>query len=66
MADGLADSGGPSTGSTAISEWDAQIWRHTGRLLYNEINRHFHRGQDRLSDRRSQSNKVRRRPRRLR
>jgi hypothetical protein len=43
MADGLADTSGPATGSIALSAW---IQRHAdslGRRYANEIDRHFRR-----------------------
>jgi uncharacterized protein YbjT (DUF2867 family) len=41
MADGLADTDGPATGTTALSQWIAQNKDTLGRQYANEINRHF-------------------------
>jgi nucleoside-diphosphate-sugar epimerase len=42
MADGLADSDGPSTGSTSLSEWIAGHGQELGRSYANELTRHYH------------------------
>jgi uncharacterized protein YbjT (DUF2867 family) len=42
MADGLADSDGPSTGSTSLSEWIAGHRQELGRSYANELARHYH------------------------
>jgi NADH dehydrogenase len=41
MADGLADSDGPSTGSTSLSEWIARHGRELGRSYANELTRRY-------------------------
>jgi uncharacterized protein YbjT (DUF2867 family) len=41
MADGLADTDGPATGSTAISSWLADNGTDLGRSYANELHRHF-------------------------
>jgi uncharacterized protein YbjT (DUF2867 family) len=41
MADGLADTDGPATGTTALSQWIAENKDTLGRKYANEINRHF-------------------------
>jgi uncharacterized protein YbjT (DUF2867 family) len=41
MADGLADTDGPATGTTALSQWIAQNKDTLGRQYAHEINRHF-------------------------
>lgn len=41
MADGLADTDGPATGTTALSQWIAENKDTLGRQYANEINRHF-------------------------
>ncbi len=41
MADGLADTSGPATGSVALSEWVRANADSLGRSYANEINRHF-------------------------
>jgi NADH dehydrogenase len=41
MADGLADSDAPSTGSTSLSEWIAGHGRELGRGYANELTRHY-------------------------
>ena len=43
MADGLADTGGPATGSIALSEWVTENAASLGRSYANEIDRHFRR-----------------------
>ena len=43
MADGLADTDGPATGSTRISEWVADHGDTLGTSYANEIQRHFAR-----------------------
>jgi NADH dehydrogenase len=41
MADGLADTDGPATGSIAVSEWIRDNAKGLGRTYANEIDRHF-------------------------
>ncbi len=41
MADGLADTDGPATGSTALSEWLAEHGTELGVRYANELHRHF-------------------------
>jgi uncharacterized protein YbjT (DUF2867 family) len=41
MADGLADSDGPSTGSTSLTEWIAGHGSELGRSYANELTRHY-------------------------
>ncbi len=41
MAEGLADTAGPSTGSTSVSTWIAENGASLGRRYANEITRHF-------------------------
>jgi uncharacterized protein YbjT (DUF2867 family) len=41
MARGLADSDGPSTGSTSLSEWIARHGQELGRGYANELTRHY-------------------------
>jgi NADH dehydrogenase len=41
MADGLADTDGPATGTIAITQWIAENKETLGRRYANEINRHF-------------------------
>ncbi|HEV8527455.1 MAG TPA: hypothetical protein VGS60_07880 [Actinomycetes bacterium] len=41
MADGLADTDGPATATTALSQWIAEHKDTLGRQYANEINRHF-------------------------
>jgi NADH dehydrogenase len=41
MADGLADSDAPSTGSTILTEWIAAHGHELGRRYANELNRHY-------------------------
>ena len=41
MADGLADTDGPATGTTALGQWIAENEDALGRQYANEINRHF-------------------------
>jgi hypothetical protein len=41
MADGRADSDGPSTGTTRLSEWIAAHGRELGRSYANELTRHY-------------------------
>ena len=41
MADGLADTGGPATGETALSQWIADHQDTLGRVYANELTRHF-------------------------
>ena len=41
MAGGLADSDGPSTGSTSLSEWIASHGEELGRGYANELTRHY-------------------------
>jgi NADH dehydrogenase len=43
MADGLADTSGPATGSIALSEWVTENAASLGRSYANEIDRHFRR-----------------------
>jgi NADH dehydrogenase len=41
MADGLADSDGPATGPTSLSEWIARHGQQLGRGYANELARHY-------------------------
>jgi NADH dehydrogenase len=41
MAAGLADSDGPATGQTSLTEWVARNADVLGRHYANELNRHF-------------------------
>jgi NADH dehydrogenase len=41
MADGLADSDGPSTGEIVLTDWIAQHGPELGRRYANELDRHF-------------------------
>jgi NADH dehydrogenase len=41
MADGLADSDAPSTGSTSLTAWIADHGRELGRRYANELTRHY-------------------------
>ena len=41
MADGLADTDGPATGETALSQWIADHQNTLGRVYANELTRHF-------------------------
>lgn len=41
MADGLADTDGPATGETAVSQWIADHQDTLGRVYANELTRHF-------------------------
>jgi hypothetical protein len=41
MADGLADSDGPSTGSTSLTGWIADHGSELGRSYANELTRHY-------------------------
>jgi NADH dehydrogenase len=41
MADGLADSNAPATGSIAITDWIAEHGSELGRTYANELDRHF-------------------------
>ena len=41
MADGLADTEGPATGETALSQWIADHKDTLGRVYANELTRHF-------------------------
>jgi uncharacterized protein YbjT (DUF2867 family) len=41
MADGLADTDGPATGTTALSQWISENKDTLGRKYAHEINRHF-------------------------
>jgi NADH dehydrogenase len=41
MADGLADTDGPATGETALSQWIAGHKDTLGRVYANELTRHF-------------------------
>jgi uncharacterized protein YbjT (DUF2867 family) len=41
MADGLADTDGPATGETALSQWIADHQDTLGRVYANELSRHF-------------------------
>lgn len=43
MTDGLADTDGPATGRTALSEWLAANGPHLGTTYANEIDRHYRR-----------------------
>jgi NADH dehydrogenase len=42
MAQGLADSDAPSTGTVAITDWIAEQGRDLGRTYANELGRHYH------------------------
>jgi NADH dehydrogenase len=44
MADGMADSDGPATGTISVSEWVRTHGDSLGRRYANEIDRHFRRG----------------------
>jgi NADH dehydrogenase len=44
MADGLADTDGPATGTISVSEWVRTHGDSLGRRYANEIDRHFRRG----------------------
>ena len=41
MADGLADTEGPATGTTALSDWLANNGPTLGLAYANELKRHF-------------------------
>ena len=41
MADGLADTDGPATGDTALTEWITTHNDNLGRVYANELTRHF-------------------------
>ena len=41
MADGLADTEGPATGDTALSQWITEHGSTLGRVYANELTRHF-------------------------
>jgi NADH dehydrogenase len=41
MSSGLADTDGPATGSTALSDWLGQHGEHLGLHYANELERHF-------------------------
>ena len=41
MADGLADTDGPATGETALSQWITDHKDTLGRVYANELTRHF-------------------------
>ena len=41
MVDGLADTGGPATGETRLSEWLLAHGEVLGRTYANELDRHF-------------------------
>jgi NADH dehydrogenase len=41
MADGLADTNGPATGDTALTQWMADHKDTLGRVYANELTRHF-------------------------
>jgi NADH dehydrogenase len=41
MADGMADTDGPATGSTSVSDWVREHADSLGRSYANEIERHF-------------------------
>jgi uncharacterized protein YbjT (DUF2867 family) len=41
MADGLADSDGPATGSTSLAEWITRHGQELGRSYANELTRHY-------------------------
>jgi NADH dehydrogenase len=43
MEEGLADTDGPATGTTALSEWLADHGHELGLSYANEIERHFAR-----------------------
>jgi hypothetical protein len=43
MAGGLADTDGPATGSTSLTEWVRAHGDSLGRRYANEIERHFRR-----------------------
>jgi NADH dehydrogenase len=44
MADGMADTDGPATGTISVSEWVRTHGDSLGRRYANEIDRHFRRG----------------------
>jgi NADH dehydrogenase len=44
MADGLADTDGPATGATSVTEWIAAHGDSLGRRYANELDRHFRPG----------------------
>jgi NADH dehydrogenase len=46
MADGLADTDGPATGTIEVSEWIRAHGDSLGRTYANEIDRHFRRGRN--------------------
>jgi NADH dehydrogenase len=46
MADGLADTEGPATGSIALSDWLANHGSGLGLIYANELQRHFNTGSD--------------------
>ena len=48
MADGLADTDGPATGSIALSTWIEEHAESLGRRYANEIDRHFRRPRSQL------------------
>ncbi len=41
MADGLADTDGPATGETVLTEWISSHKDTLGRVYANELTRHF-------------------------
>jgi NADH dehydrogenase len=41
MADGLADTDGPATGETGLTQWMADNKDSLGRFYANELTRHF-------------------------
>ena len=41
MADGLADTDGPATGETGLTQWMADHKDTLGRVYANELTRHF-------------------------
>lgn len=41
MADGLADTDGPTTGPTSLNDWLTDHAETLGRRYANDVNRHF-------------------------
>jgi NADH dehydrogenase len=41
MAEGLADSSGPATGQTSVTDWIARHGTRMGRTYANELVRHY-------------------------
>jgi nucleoside-diphosphate-sugar epimerase len=52
MADGLADSDAPATGTTVLTEWINEHGTELGRRYANELDRHFRSGREGLPRRR--------------